>query len=300
MKKTIFLLTFFSLTLFANEPSAFEAGDLDNPHPYGLTTSEKYILQNKKAIQNLKNKTLLLQSKISDINEKVEGLKTVVEGINSNLNDIKLKINKIKEENSDKIDSLEENISQINQDLNKTISIQSENYNQIKNVLKELTSLIDNINNSYISKDEFNKEIKNIYSYIDKKLKSTQKKQLASKSGHFLFYEAKKYYKQKKYDKAKEYFLLSIKKRYMPATSSFYVGEICYSQKSYNCAIEFYKKSASLYSKSSFMPTLLLHSAISLEKLNQKKQAKIFYKNLIKKFPKTKAANIAKSRLKKL
>ena len=78
------------------------------------------------------------------------------------------------------------------------------------------------------------------------------------------------------------------------------MGEICYYKKDYSCAIEYYKKSASLYSKSSFMPTLMLHTAISLEKIGEKKKAKLFYQNLIKKYPKSKAASLAKKRLKNL
>ena len=292
--KILNLIFLFSLFLFAKEPSAFEAGNLDSPNPYGLTTSEKYILQNKKAIKKLKNENLLLSEKIENLKEELEGLKSVTEGINRNLNSIKLKVDNI---DKNKIASLKENLSQIRDDLNRTISIQNENYNQIKNVLKELTSLIDNINNSYISKDEFNKEIKNLYSYINGKLK---KGSLASKSGRYLYTKAKEYYRKKDYTKSKEYFLWSIKKHYRPATSSFYIGEICYYKKDYSCAIKYYKKSASLYSKSSFMPTLMLHSAISLEKLNQKREAKLFYENLIKRFPKSKAAKIAKANLKKL
>lgn len=301
VKKSITLLFLSSLFLLANEPSAFEAGNLDSPNPYGLTTSEKYILQNKKSIKNLKNENILLKEEISALREKLEGLKSVTEGVDRNLNKIKLKIDELQKQNGDKVKRLEDKVSQIDMELNKTISIQSENFSQIKNVLKELTSLIDNINSSYVSKDEFKKEIKSVYSYIDEKINKLQEKRdLSSKSGHYLYTTARKYYSKKSYDKAKEYFLWSIKKRYKPATSSFYIGEICYYQKKYSCAVEYYKKSVSIYSKSSFMPTLMLHTAISLENLGQKKEAKLFYKNLIKKFPKTKAAKIAKSKLAKL
>ena len=304
MKNKIALITLFLLPLFAKEPSAFEAGNLESPSPYGLTTTEKYILQNKKNIDSLRKQNAINSAKISELEEKVEGLRSVVEGVDSNLNEIKQKINQLLDEKSKDKEELEDKISKLNEDLNKTITLQKENFEQIKSVLGELTSLIDSINNSYVSKEEFKKEITNIYSYIDKKFldlkKSIKKTAISSKSGATIFSEAKKFYKLKKYDKAKEYFLASIKKRYKPATSSFYVGEICYYQKDYECAIEYYKKSASLYSKASYMPTLMLHTAISLEKVGQKKQAKLFYENLIKKYPKSKAASLAKKYLKKL
>ena len=302
--KILSFLIIFSLPLFCKEPSAFEAGNLESPNPYGLTTTEKYILQNRKNIELLKKQNAVNSSKISELEEKVEGLKSVVEGIDSNLNELRHKINQLAEESRLNKEDIDSKLSQLNEDLNKTVALQQENFTQIKNVLSELTSLIDSINNSYVSKEEFKKELDKVYGYIDKKFNEIKKLKvksaLESKSGASIFSEAKKLYKAKKYDKAKEYFLASIKKHYKPATSSFYVGEICYYQKDYGCAIEYYKKSASLYSKASYMPTLMLHTAISLEKIGQKKQAKLFYENLIKKYPKSKAAKLAKERLKKL
>jgi len=299
-----FLLLSVSLSLFAKEPSAFEAGNLDSPSPYGLTTTEKYILQNKKDIDQLKKQNILTASKLQELEEKVEGLKSIIEGTDKNLNNLKLKLNELLEEKEKDKEDLKYKFSQLNEDLNKTITLQKENFSQIKNVLTELTSLIDSINSSYISKEEFKKEMDKVYSYIDKKVleikKASKKSSLLSKSGAYLFKEAKRLYKAKEYKKAKEYFLASKKKRYKPATSSFYIGEICYYQKDFSCAIEYYKKSVRLYSKSSFMPTLMLHTAISLEKTGQKVQAKLFYENLIKKYPKSKAAKIAKQNLKKL
>ncbi len=304
MKKSISISLLFSLSLFANEPSAFEAGNLDSPNPYGLTTSEKYILQNKKEIDRLKKESIVYFSKIQELEEKVEGLRSIVEGVDKNLNDLRLKFEKLLKDKESSKNELQNEIKSLNEDLNKTVTLQKENFEQIKSVLKELTSLIDNINNSYVSKEEFKKEMEGIYSYIDKKITSIkklqQKKSLMSKSGAYVFKEAKRLFREKKYDLAKEYFEVSIKKHYKPATSSYYIGEICFYQKRYDCAVRYYKKSASLYSKSSFMPTLMLHTAVSLEKLGEKKQAKIFYENLIKKFPKTKAAKIAKNNLKKL
>lgn len=294
MKKLIIYLSLFYFPLlFAKEPSAFDAGNLDVPNPYGLTTNEKYILQNKDDIKKLKKDSIFILSKIKELEERVDGLKSVVEGIDSNLQRLKLKYNEISENKNNSIEKLRS-------DLNKTVLLQKENFNEIKNVLKELTSLIDNINNTYVSKNE----LKELYSYIDKKISFLREEQkrdsLLSKSGAYLFKRAKELYRKKDYSKAKEYFELAIKKSYKPATSNFYLGEICYYQKRYDCAINHYKKSVSLYSKSSFMPTLMLHTAISLKKIGQKKEAKLFFENLIKKFPDSKASKIAKRELKKL
>lgn len=54
MKHSNLVLLFtISVPLFlsAAEPSAFGAGNLDNPEPYGLTSNEKVILQNKNKLQ---------------------------------------------------------------------------------------------------------------------------------------------------------------------------------------------------------------------------------------------------------
>jgi len=48
MKKNIFLLLLPLLSIYANEPSAFGAGDLTVDNPYGLTSSEKVLLETKK------------------------------------------------------------------------------------------------------------------------------------------------------------------------------------------------------------------------------------------------------------
>ncbi|WP_200762429.1 tetratricopeptide repeat protein [Nitrosophilus alvini] len=312
MKKAlIFISLFLSFAFGRGEPSAFGAGDLESPEPYGLTQSEKYILQNKKAIQKLQSSQSRLQMKIQEIEEKVEGVKSIVEGIDQNLNSLKVKLEEFSENESKKqkeIENLKERITVIEDDLNKTITLQNENYNQIKTVLKELTSLIDSINTSYVSKEEFKSELEKLNQDYKKRLarvekeikKELKKRKIAKKDNATLFKEAKKLYREKKYDTAREYFETLIKNAYKPATSNFYIGEICYYQKKYECAIEHYKKSASLYSKSSFMPTLLLHTAISLERIGEKDKAKTFYQNLIENFPDSKAAKIAKKNLQKI
>mgnify|MGYP000629728450 CR=1 FL=1 len=52
MKKTLIALLSSVVFLFGAEPSAFKAGDLDNPNPYGLTSAEKKILEQNQNIQN--------------------------------------------------------------------------------------------------------------------------------------------------------------------------------------------------------------------------------------------------------
>ncbi len=281
MKKLLFLG--FALVLFASEPSAFEAGNLNTSTPYGLTKEEKAIWQNKQAIKDLRQKLYLLQNRSETLEQKLSGLQSVVEGIDERCRKIE------KRSDSD----LRSQIALLQKDLNSTITIQKENFAQIKKILKELSSMIDQINENYVPKSQFQSELKKIYALIEKKT-------ILSKSGAQLYKEARAAYKAHKYDEAKKLFEASAAKRYKPATSHFYAGESCYYTKRYRCALEHYKKSASLYAKSSYMPTLLLHTAISLERIGDKKNAKKFYTNLIKLYPKSKSAQIAKERIKRL
>ena len=281
MKKLLFLGV--ALALFASEPSAFEAGDLDAPSPYGLTKEEKAIWQNKQAIKDLRQKLYLLQNRSETLEQKLSGLQSIVEGIDERCRKIE------KRSDSD----LRSQITLLQKDLNSTVTIQKENFAQIKKILKELSSMIDQINENYVPKSQFQSELKKIYALIEKKT-------ILSKSGAQLYKEARAAYKAHKYDEAKKLFEASAAKRYKPATSHFYAGESCYYTKRYRCALEHYKKSASLYAKSSYMPTLLLHTAISLERIGDKKNAKKFYTNLIKLYPKSKSAQIAKERIKRL
>ena len=83
MKKIVF--SFISASFLLAEPSAFEAGNLDSPNPYGLTKDEKYILENKRNIQKLQ-KIINKQQLIINENKKT-------------INDLKLKFVKLKLKN---------------------------------------------------------------------------------------------------------------------------------------------------------------------------------------------------------
>ncbi|MEA3228888.1 MAG: hypothetical protein U9P38_07440, partial [Campylobacterota bacterium] len=52
---TTILVVTVPFLLYSAEPSAFGAGNLDNPNPYGLTDSEKVLLENKNNLIQNKN-----------------------------------------------------------------------------------------------------------------------------------------------------------------------------------------------------------------------------------------------------
>ncbi len=100
-----------------------------------------------------------------------------------------------------------------------------------------------------------------------------------------------------KYDDARKKFEITDKKNYKRASSNYYLGEISYYTKKYNDAIFFFKKSVGIYDNAIYNDKLLLHTAISLEKINDKKQAKIFYEMIIETYPKKSSAIVAKENL---
>lgn len=59
------------------------------------------------------------------------------------------------------------------------------------------------------------------------------------------------------------------------------VGEIEYYKNNHAEAIAYFKKSATLHSKATYMPTLLLHTAIAMEKSGEKKMLKHSMKQLL-------------------
>ncbi len=296
----MFLRLFFTLLLlavfsFAAEPSAFDAGNINLPNPYGLTNNEKVILKNKKEVKSLSTNIGFVKSDLTNIQEKIDGVRSVVESQNLRIAKIEKKIFQLQQSDA----NISIKIKNISSDLNTTKSIQKQNFQKIKLVLSEISSLIDSINNSYISKDDFNSKINILRNKLNQKITALEQNNLnntlASKSGKALFKEAKKLYKNKNYSKAKIFFIQSIKKGHLPATSNFYLGEISYHNKNYSKAISYYKKSISLYGKTTtFTPTLLLHTFLSFKKLGDNKDANKFKKILIMKYPGSKEAKQSK------
>ncbi len=294
MKKILFAFLLALGVSFAGtqEPSAFGAGDLDSSEPYGLSESERHILKNKRAIEALQ-KTLLKQQQIVQSNrERIDGLQSIIEGWNSRIVAFERSIRQIED--------LNRSVDELNAKTDALAKTQSENFEQIRTVLQELGTLIDSINEKYVDKERFNR-LESAFLQFKEAYESFMKKaDLSSKSNAQIYKEAKQLYRKKSYSEAKRYFAHLIKSNYKPATSNFYLGEIAYRNGRYKDAIAYYKRSASLYDKSSFMPTLLLHTAISLQRIGDKEQAREFYNSLISLYPDSKSAAVAKKNLAKL
>ena len=185
--KLLLLITVFSLSIFASEPSAFGAGDLDAKNPYGLTESEKKIFENKKKVRNLTSKYSFVDAKVKDTQTTVEGMRSEVDELSRHkfIIDKKLSIiesilgivsnneSNTSENNSsnetpnamnlkldtDKKQSIAQRLDKIEKYIKRTRAIEKRNYARINSTLKKLANLLDKTRNQCIKKAEYKRDI---------------------------------------------------------------------------------------------------------------------------------------------
>ncbi len=246
---------------------------------FGLSESEKIIFDNKKRIKYQENKIL-------ELNEKLEGVRSVVDSISLKLGKTSQRVNSIDTQVS------QDEIEKIKSDIVELKRVQSENYEKINSVLMKLSSMIDKINADYVTSDELNSKSKR----VKKTTESSVKKPKLTNSQRLK--DAVALYRKKHYTKAFDIFLDLANNSYKPATSNYYLGEISYYKKRYSDAIVYYKKSVGYYDRASYMPTLLLHTGISFDKLNDIENRDKFFDVLLSSYPQSQEAKIAKDYLK--
>ena len=237
------------------------------PSVYGNSSSfvspNKIIAENKKTIS-------MLTRKVREQTEQIDGLKSIVEGLSSTIHELEEKMQTTNSSNTG-----------------------SEN----NTLLQDLGKMIDEINANYVSKEE----LKSAISGKPVKINSSKREEAKAVTMPAQAYsEGVRLFVKHRYDDAKKRFTLTDTKGYKIAPSNYYLGEIAYYTKKYEDAIFYYKKSAGLDDKASYIDTLLLHTAISLENRGEKEQAKVFYENIIANYDGKRTAEIAKEKLKKL
>ncbi|HUH43355.1 MAG TPA: tetratricopeptide repeat protein [Sulfurimonas sp.] len=297
--KSCRVVALFAITLYTHllsaEPSAFGAGDLNNPNPYGLSSTETTLLETKKNLQKVVVKSNNQANEVDSLRERIDGLQTIIENISATSRENKLKL-KSQEDGVN-------NKSEYDKRVAESIQVNSKDIEKINLQLAEISKLIDRINKTYVTKDEFNSLVSDVNKFKDllaKELKIAPKsKNIQSKelSNAEIDTKAKDFYNKKLYKESRELYKELISKSYKPAYSHYMVGEIEYYTNNYSEAIAYFKSSATLYDKATYMPTLLLHTAISMEKSNDKKNAKIFYNAVMSQYPDSSQAGIAKKKL---
>jgi TolA-binding protein len=294
MNRTI--LVALCAAIFANsasaaEPSAFGAGDLSNPTPYGLTSNEKVVLENKTKLQKVVVKSNNQANEVDSLRERIDGLQTIIESLSRKSQNNKINIQKISEKNRSKLETSDEYEKRVSEVTQKN----TENIEKINLLMSELSTLVETINSTYVTRVEFNEFIKGINkSKGSSKSTATSFKKMSNAE---IAKKAKSSFNKKYYTKSIEFYSYLIEKNYKPANAHYMIGEMKYRRKNYSEAIAYFKKSASLYAEASYMPTLMLHTAIAMQKSGDKKNAKAFFKGLIVKYPKSKEAQEAKKYL---
>ncbi len=260
MRKILIPITLLIVISNGQEPSVYGAGDIDSPSPYGLTKTEKSVIENRTNIQNLKNIVYEQQNRI-------DGLTTIIDGLNKEILSLK-----------DRIVRLEKNQQR---------DSRSADYNQTYSLLLQMGERIDTINNNYVTREDLEEALKEC-----RAVKKNEVPNFINISS--IYRQGVQLFGKRNYELAKEKFELALSKNYKPASSNYYLGEIAYYTKNYSDAIAYYKKSASIYDNASYMKVLYLHTAISLLKTGEREQAKNFFQFVIDNYPNTKVAKIAK------
>jgi len=294
IKKSLLLIA--PLLLLAREPSAFDAGNLDLDTPYGLTQSEKIILQNRNTIkeidsqlQELKLMVNTLSRKLQEYEEKINGILSVVDGASKGTHDQIVSM-------QERIEGLIVQNQALNQKYNELQTKQSEDAKRFKSAVAELGEIINNINKDYVDRERFRK-LEDAFFKLEKVATSAPKHNLGDDNWQ-IYVDMKEYFEKKRYDEVEIRAKHLISENFRRATANYYLGRVNFEKKRYEDAIYYFKESWSIYDKSEFMPILLLQSAISLEKLGKKSEANSFYHSLIDAYPDSDEAQQAKQKLK--
>lgn len=309
---------------FANEVSVFGAGDLNSNEPYGLNSTEKYILKNKNELGKIDTKFKGVKTTLETVSERIDGLESIYEGDSQKLNKTVITLNKIVKQIEEIQNTTSKNktdIENLKNVTNQLLTMQEEissenrkNLDTLKEAIDKLSKQLIKINKEYVSFSEMKKNMKQFVTVEEfnafketlgkktsVKTKSTTKtKKLSYAQKEEMLNEAKELFKKDYFTKAIPIFEELVELNFKPAEGNYYLGEMWYYRDKFEKAIDYFKKSAVLYDKASWMPRLLLHSAISFENIKDYKNATKFYSTLIDVYPNSKEAKIATKNISKL
>ncbi len=300
MKKAIYIASVAAVFLLGAEPSAFKAGDLDAPTPYGLTSSEKKIVEQNKNLQNISTKLFDTAQSQIELRNEIDGIKSLIVGHSEKINNFERKME------SDDNGSLKT----LNKKLDDNLKLQNENYDKIMSTLSALAALLDETRGEYVSKEQLKaivgKNYKDIKSKKTKpapapveekthenkteepKAESPEKpKQEKPLNIEESFKKAQQDFKDNKLKEAKAGFesVQANDGEYKKGFLAYYLGEIDYKNGNHKSALEHYQKSIELDEKANYIPIILFHTGASLEKLGDKESAKKILNSLITNYP---------------
>ncbi|AJC91773.1 Tol-Pal system protein YbgF [Campylobacter subantarcticus LMG 24377] len=328
MKLKLLSVALLGATFLHAEISAFDAGKVDTKTPYGLTQNEKLQYENQERLRALNEYYTNLTSKINTVVENIEGLQSVTEGLNAQYSKANTKLLSLEETYQNFDTNITREIQNLRAYVEENRQIQEKNHQEIQKVLSEITTLINKINDDYISKEDMNKTITffqaeiarvqnqtkitpvvpdasddNKTEEIIEDVNETQEVVVVKKDDSWKNLDSSEILKQainetnkNQFEDAEEKFEHLISIHYKPARSTFWLGEIRYKQQDYAGALGFYKKSSAISTKGDYVPKLLYHTAISLDKVGDPKSANKFYKALKTAYPDSPEAKVSPDR----
>ena len=273
-------------TLFAGEPSAFGAGDLDSANPYGLTKAEQKILQNNKTLKQNNRKLNSNKSEIESLRERIDGLQSVLESVAIKSQQNKVGLGDLSKSRENEGTSTQDRLLKLETE----IAVNSANILQLKTAMQELSKLMDEQSATYATKEEVNTLVADVNTFkalVASELKNKPKRTSSSKGSGDLATTAKKQYDNKQFDQALNSYKELVNRKYKPAYGHYMIAQCYFATNDYGKAIAHYKESANRYKKASYMPTLMLRTAYSMSKVGEKNSAKKFYNAVIAKYPGT-------------
>ncbi|GMB95886.1 hypothetical protein [Helicobacter sp. NHP22-001] len=284
--------------LLCAEPSAFELQS-------GATKQELKTLQSSN--KNLGDILATLKGQTSSLLQGQEGLKSLVEGQglrlkkatstlathSDNLKALKntqdAQADLIKQQ-AQLIDTLKTQIQANQEALANFEKKNADTQKLLENMRTDFATKLQNLQKSIdIQANANNKKLRELASLQVQMLKAkkesafnkdpTQKEKIAK--------EARELFKQKRYKEAEERFAWLASLPFKPAYHEYMAGESAYFNKAYQSAIAFYKKSAMLDDKVSYMPILLYHTAWAFKNLKDHANYKKFLQSVAKLYPKS-------------
>lgn len=285
--------------LFAAEVSVFEAGNLRNPSPYGLTQNEKLLLEKTQEVEKLGRELAGMRNDFSSLREQMEGVRSVLDGTNTRVGRSDGDMRALEA----RLVSLEETFAKTSEqilllqtNLQEAKNAQDTNNERLRIVLGEMSSLIDSINNNYASKSTLATLAERVGELEGAKKTAPLPSGLEAKPGAELMQEALSFFSANNLDEAWARYDILVKKNYMPARSNYFLGEIAYKKQQWKTAIKHYKISIDLYDKADYIPRLLYHTAISFDKIGEPANAAPFYRALKSNYPESKEAQASPDR----
>jgi TolA-binding protein len=268
-----------------------------------------------------------ISSTLETIKTRLEGLESTSEGDSAKLNSTAKKVEELMQR-SGSSDLGSKSVSTNNS------QVSDSQIAELRAAITKLSTLVNKINSEYVSSNELEK---NMQQFITREEFEALKKAMGIKTSQVspktkldanssgvetttetasasvsdkklttpedksnLLKEAKNDFDTKNYTASTPKYEKLLEANYKPAEVNYYLAQNWYMRKKYDVAISYYKKSAILNDKAAYMPTLLLHSAISFEKTKDKDNAKSFYSTLIDLYPNSNEAKEAKQNLSKL